>query len=224
MAGWWVIDLYQMDPSALFAWVVWIVVSIVLHELSHGWTAIRMGDDTPRHLGRMTLNPLVHIPPIAWVVFAVFGMVWGSMPVDPSRMRGRHADAIVSLAGPMMNLSIAVIVAVVLAAWEVIAPRVIDPARFASDPFHVNLLMFMVLGVHLNLAMMLFNLAPVPPLDGSRILASYWRWYDRLLSGPQAMYVSLFGLAIAAAFFWRVIAPAAGQATDALMSLTRSLF
>lgn len=224
MSRWWVLQFYETDPVFLLAWVFWIVASITLHELSHGWAAERLGDDTPRLLGHMTLNPLVHIPPIAWVVFAIFGMVWGSMPVNPSRLRGRHGDAIVALAGPAMNLSIALVMAVVSRAWAEIAPRVEDPSALATEPFHQNLRLFLETAVFLNLAMMLFNLIPVPPLDGSRILASYWGWYDRVLNGEQSMYLSLFGLALAGAFFWAVVAPVAAVLAVAIEALIGTLF
>ncbi|VAX40844.1 hypothetical protein MNBD_PLANCTO03-1356, partial [hydrothermal vent metagenome] len=85
--GWWVEVYWQQDKVLLVSWVFWLFVSIVLHELAHGFAAIRCGDRTPIELGHMTPNPLVHMGPASLIAFALFGLAWGSMPVNPSRFR-----------------------------------------------------------------------------------------------------------------------------------------
>ena len=70
---WWVSDYYQHDPMLLVSWIFWVVASIALHELAHGYVAIRCGDDTPYHSGHMTWNPLVHMGQTALIMFALFG-------------------------------------------------------------------------------------------------------------------------------------------------------
>ncbi|MFZ4575011.1 MAG: hypothetical protein ACOYN0_11475, partial [Phycisphaerales bacterium] len=91
MNGWWIsetINAFSNGKIVLTSWIVWVVVSITLHELAHGWTAMRCGDDVPLRAGHMTFNPLVHIPPMAWIMFALFGFTWGLMPIQPANFRG----------------------------------------------------------------------------------------------------------------------------------------
>jgi hypothetical protein len=116
---------------------VWVIGSIVLHELAHGWAAIRLGDTTPRDLGHMTWNPLVHMGGFSLVVFAVIGIAWGMMPVDPSRLRGRYGDALVALAGPAMNI---VLAAVSFAVWLVLWLWLGGRGRPAADESRALLL------------------------------------------------------------------------------------
>ena len=79
----------------------------MLHELAHGWAAIWLGDQTPVRQGRMTGNPLVHMGPWSLLMLAVAGIAWGQMPIDRTRLRGRHGEAIVAAAGPAMNVLLA---------------------------------------------------------------------------------------------------------------------
>ena len=95
MDGWWVSDVLDglaNGKVVLTSWIVWVAISISLHELGHGWMAIRCGDRTPIDTQHMTINPFVHIPPMAWIMFALFGFTWGLMPVNPSRFRGRYDE------------------------------------------------------------------------------------------------------------------------------------
>ena len=73
--------------AAVLGWVFWVIFSICLHELAHGWAAIWQGDRTPRETGHMTMNPMVHMGGASLIVFALVGIAWGLMPTDPSRYR-----------------------------------------------------------------------------------------------------------------------------------------
>ena len=172
------------DPAYYAAAVLAIVLSITFHELAHGWTAIKLGDRTPIETGHMTYNPLVHMGPFAIVAMLIAGIAWGQMPVDPSRLRGKWAEAKVAFAGPAVNLAIALVSLVALGLW----------IRFGGlpgeDEFRVanGQMVLRVFGVF-NAILFVFNLLPVPPLDGSRILASanrdYARWaFDPANAGP----------------------------------------
>lgn len=191
-ASWWASDLWSISPVLLVSWVVWVIGSIILHELSHGWAAIRCGDDTPIVTGHMTWNPRVHMGDMALVVFAVIGITWGAMPVNPHRFKGRYDDALVSAAGPAMNLSLALIASVATAIWlRIGAGLPID------DHVHQNVYIFLRTGAALNIFLMLFNLVPVPPLDGSRILSSVSPAFARLEHsehGPMIALVAFVGL------------------------------
>ncbi|HBS28904.1 MAG TPA: hypothetical protein DEB06_05525, partial [Phycisphaerales bacterium] len=134
--------------------------------------------------GHMTWNPLVHMGGLSLLMFAVVGIAWGQMPVNPGRFRSRYGDAIVSFAGPAMNLALALLSCLLAALW-------IDYAAAVSQPLQGNVRTFFVAGAFLNLVLCLFNLLPVPPLDGSRILASLSPAYRAVLSGPNAGTISL---------------------------------
>ena len=187
LGSWWVDDvLSSAGPPGLVAWIVVVIGSIVLHELAHGWAAIRLGDDTPLELGHMTWNPLVHLGGFSLVVFAIIGIAWGAMPVNPSRLRGRHASALVAAAGPAMNFALAIVSAVLFALWVVLAPK-----AGIEDPLLTNFERFFWFAVMLNLVLGLFNLAPVLPLDGGRIVAEYSAWYRDVADSENGRWVML---------------------------------
>jgi Zn-dependent protease len=183
---WWVAALWETSPILLVSWVIWVVWSIVLHELAHGWTAIRCGDRTPIETGHMTANPFVHIPQMAWLMFAVTGITWGLMPVDPSRFKGRFDGAKVSLAGPSMNLLLAALCLPALAAWQLATRGHWGPRLTIEDPLAENVAIFLRVGLAMNIFGALFNLLPVPPLDGSRIAANFFPRFERWLADRPA--------------------------------------
>lgn len=190
--GWWFADFWSHNPMMAVAWIVWVVVSIVLHELGHGWAAIRLGDDTPRYTGHMTWNPMVHMGWMSLIMFAVIGIAWGMMPVDPSRLRGRHGDALVAAAGPAVNLMLFVGCVLMMVVTAAVADESTNLGR--------NLMTLWFVGGALNLTLMLFNLVPVPPLDGSRIVASFSDGFRRFVTTEQGAVVSL--IAFVVLFMW----------------------
>ena len=105
------------NPLFYLCVVVTVIVSIILHELAHGLAAIKLGDKTPIHTGHMTLDPLVHMGPFSIVILLVVGIAWGLMPIDPTRLRGKYAEAIVAVAGPLTNLILAAIALTALGIW-----------------------------------------------------------------------------------------------------------
>lgn len=189
--NWWVADAWRESPVLLVSWVVWVIGSIVLHELAHGWAAIRQGDDTPIETGHMTWNPLVHMGGMSLIVFLIFGFCWGLMPVNPSRMRSRHSDAIVSASGPAMNFALALGAAILGAIWLRYAKASVDPEVFR------NFSLFFLVGSGINIFLGVFNLIPVPPLDGSRIIGSFFPAFGRLVNNPQATILALIVIIIA---------------------------
>ncbi|MDX9912345.1 MAG: site-2 protease family protein [Phycisphaerales bacterium] len=189
--GWWVATLWNENPVLVISWVFWIIFSICLHELAHGWTAIRLGDRTPIDSGHMTWNPLVHMGAWSLVMFAMIGIAWGAMPVDPTRLRGRHADAMVAGAGPATNITLALIALALLTAWVPIAGGLVWSGVRVEDQAFANVVWFLRLGIMLNVALAAFNMIPVPPLDGSRVLASFSRWYDNLFRGEHAAGIAM---------------------------------
>lgn len=194
--GWWIADYWQAGETVLLAsWIIWVIVSICLHELAHGWAAIWEGDDTPRATGHMTWNPLVHMGGMSLVVFLLMGFAWGLMPVNPSRFRHhRWGDAIVAAAGPAMNLLLAFVLLTIAGVIAGVVLSAENPPEWGERAFT-----FFFTGGWLNLALMVLNLLPMPPLDGSRILGSVSSGYRQLLMNPKA---PLFGLAFFFLVFW----------------------
>lgn len=184
MSGWWFESAWSTDPMLAVSWAAWVIVSITLHELAHGWAAIKRGDTTPIETGHMTWNPIVHMGVFSLVVFALIGIAWGAMPVNPSRIRGRHGDAAVAAAGPIMNLYLALGCIVASALWQ-------GYAHGLPDQFHQNIATALFVGAWLNLVLCAFNLLPILPLDGGRILASFHPPYARLGESQGGMFLML---------------------------------
>lgn len=174
--------------------VVTVIVSIILHELAHGWAAIWQGDDTPRRQGHMTPSPLVHMGGFSLVLLVMVGISYGQMPVNPSRFRSRYGDALVSGAGPAMNLVLAILGLTIFGLWQRFATG-------AADQTILNTQKFLWIFGTTNIVLCLFNLFPVPPLDGSSILANFHQGYAKLANDPtkqQAfMFVFFFALMLA---------------------------
>jgi len=148
-------------------------MSLSVHEAAHAWTADRLGDPTARLLGRLTLNPLAHIDWIGTVIFPLISIVSGfpllgwakPVPVNWSRLHSPRRDfALVAMAGPISNLVMAVGAAFVLRAWT----GGQDWQIVGSTPVAV-----LALAVRLNVLLAVFNLLPVPPLDGGNVLAGF---------------------------------------------------
>lgn len=163
--------------------MIWLLVvpilllSIVVHEVAHAWTAKREGDDTAERLGRITLNPLRHLDPMGSIVVPailialpgnfVFG--WAKpVPVDPTRFRDRvGGDIRVSLAGPASNVLLAVLFTLLLVPALALTG---DPAGVEGGAGGGLLVTAAIYGILINLILAVFNLIPVPPLDGSHVL------------------------------------------------------
>lgn len=165
------------DPNRIVTLAILFLTSMPIHEWAHAWTAYQMGDDTASLRGRLTINPLAHLDPVGTLSLIFFGFGWGRpVPVSPYRLRGsrRASWALVSAAGPFSNLVLAMLAAIPFRlGW--LSPYFSGPSFIT---FQGILLQFMFI----NLSLMLFNLIPIPPLDGSRVLA--WllppAWADAL--------------------------------------------
>ncbi len=184
-------NLFEPDGRFYYvAVVLTVIISIVVHELAHGLAALYFGDDTPRLAGHITLNPIVHMGGFSLVFLFLVGIAWGQMPVNPSRMRGRHAHAYVALAGPLSNIVLALLALTALGLWRRYFPAV-DPTLM-----HDNARLAIYLFGVTNIVLCFFNLVPVPPLDGSTILASLDRRYADLVADPSKQGLFMLGFAL----------------------------
>ncbi len=168
-----------------------LLLAMVMHEYAHGWVAYRCGDSTAKLQGRLTMNPLAHIDPFGTVILPLlclampggFFLGWAKpVPIDPRCMRQPRRDmALVAAAGPAMNLALAIGSALLFALLLSIEPTMgsywsKSEDTSLPDAWHAMLLLpiavMAVYSVLINVLLMLFNLLPVPPLDGGRILSS----------------------------------------------------
>jgi len=183
--GWWVHEWWQyVGPIAVVSWIFWVLFSISLHELAHGWAALWQGDPTPRIYNRMTMNPVVHMGPWSLLMFALIGIAWGVMPVNPSNYRwGRQGRFFVAGAGPAMNVVLAIIAMTCGAIWARYAP--------ANGAVYDNVSLFFLLGGMLNIVLALFNMLPVPPLDGADVLSGLSHRAYEFFQSPNAQMVGM---------------------------------
>lgn len=178
----------SFDPAQIFFDMVAFLFAISLHEAAHAWTANLCGDPTAKMLGRITLNPLRHIDPFGSILMPLLGMIshigfigWAKpTPVDPRNFRRKVLDdVIVSVAGPASNLLLVVIFATILK----IMVRYMRPSSMSAS---AQPLIYLVLtSLSINLVLMIFNLLPVPPLDGSHVIRHFLpepalQVYDRM--------------------------------------------
>lgn len=159
-----------------------VIIGLSFHEWGHAFAAYKMGDPTARNLGRLTLNPLKHIDPIGFLMMLVFGFGWAKpVPVNPHNYRNyRIGEIVVSLAGVTMNLILAVISALILAAYYKYAG-----VEFIASTAGTRLNVIIYYFIMLNLCLLVFNLIPIYPLDGFHVA-------EVLLAKPLGPKVFLF--------------------------------
>lgn len=180
-------------------WALPVLFAIVLHEVAHGWAADKLGDNTARFMGRLTLNPLKHIDPIGTILIPVVLLVSGSpflfgyakpVPVNFGKLNHPKRDMIwVALAGPVTNLILALLSTLLLA----VAIHLPASLGWVSEP----LALMCQASIIINMVLLIFNLLPLPPLDGGRVAVG-------LLPGPMAYQLSRiepFGFLIIVLFF-----------------------
>ena len=203
----------NINFSQVFIEFLVLLFSLTVHEAAHAWTADRFGDPTARMLGRVSLNPAVHVDPIGTILFPLIAIItnfpvlgWAKpVPVNVTRLRGhwKRKYMIIAAAGPASNLVLATVASLLL--------HVIPVGSQLQEATLQPLAVFLLFMVQLNVVLAVFNMIPIPPLDGGNVLAG-------VLSGPVAeMYDRLrpYGFMILYALMftgvlWSIIGPAAG--------------
>jgi Zn-dependent protease len=159
-------------PNLFFMWLLVVVFAICCHEYMHARVALWQGDSTAADQGHLTLNPLKQMGPFSLVMLAIIGFAYGQVPVNLSRMRHKHSDALVSFAGPATNLVLAIVFCFA-AALVILVPGAQEQAS-PSGEISNNAINLFYLGATLNFALFALNMLPVPPLDGWGILTSFF--------------------------------------------------
>lgn len=174
-----------------------LIIAIGLHEAAHCYMADRLGDPTPRSMGRLTLNPLAHLDPLGTLAIIFAGFGWGKpAPFDPYNLANPKRDtALIALAGPLTNFALAIVFALIL--------------RTTNLPYTLNDVILRILD--LNLSLGVFNLLPIPPLDGSKI------FLQNVKINPQTGYFILIFLLITG-LIGTILGPIVGFLLNLLLS------
>ncbi len=192
-----------MDVAFIFSLII-LLFSVIIHEIAHGYAALMQGDRTAEYEGRLTLNPIPHIDPIGTILLpalslAIGGFLFGwakPVPYNPYNLRNqRWGEAIVALAGPLSNILLALIFGFILRFYVIPYGAIDSGLAILADVI-----------VKVNITLAIFNLMPVPPLDGSKILSS--------LLPPRFMNIRLaiermgfFAVIIFLLFIWQFFTP-----------------
>ncbi len=203
--------MLNVPLATLISRVFILVIAFTVHELAHAWTADQLGDDTPRRAGRLTLNPLAHLDPLGSLLLVVAGFGWAKpVPINPYALERRTpaGTMIVSAAGPVSNLALALLASIPF------QMGFLNPAR--GGGLLPTASGFLLEFIFINLILLLFNLIPVSPLDGEKVLE-----YFLPPSGRETLYqlrpygpMILLGLVFLAPFIgvdilgWLIFRPA----------------
>ena len=219
---------YIANPGALFALLVSIpgvLLAITFHEFAHGLAAYKLGDNTAKNEGRLSLNPLDHLDPVGTLMLLFAGFGWGKpVHVNPTnytrKISMEKGEAIVSVAGPLTNIILAFLLALVYEAF----------IKFASVEFLVstvgNIIKLMIgSAITTNIGLGVFNLIPLPPLDGSKIIMPFLpynakQWFRNNEQIFYIIFVVIWITGIASI----IISPAISAITSGIMGIAQAIF
>lgn len=180
------ISRYISNPESLVSLLLTVpavLIAITFHEFAHAFAADKLGDDTPRRQGRLSLNPLAHLDPIGSIMLVFAGFGWGKpVEINPrnfnKKISASAGEAIVSFAGPLMNFLLAIIFTIIMCVLIKFAPT------FITSNVGMIVLLLLQQTIIINIGLGIFNLIPLPPLDGSKILTHFLpynakEWFER---------------------------------------------
>lgn len=212
-----------------------VLIAITFHEFAHAYAADKLGDDTPRRQGRLNLNPLSHLDPIGSVMLVFAGFGWGKpVEINPrnfNRDRSMSAsEAIVSVAGPLMNFVLAIVFAIILGVTLLATNSYIQMSSYTMSIVTTSQLLAIIIQIlmaciSVNLGLGIFNLIPLPPLDGSKILRNFLpynakEWMDRNYHILYIIFLVIWITPIAST----IISPLISGAYEGILSVVLNLF
>ena len=192
--------LFRLPPEVLALLIPVLLFALVFHEFSHGWVANKLGDPTAKHQGRLTLNPLAHLDPFGSMMILFVGFGWAKpVPVDSRYLANPRTDMMkIAFAGPASNLLLAFIGGMLIRITGYMGP----------------LTSMLIIFTQINISLAVFNMIPIPPLDGSQIFSGIMAQRNPQLVmklqmyGPQIlMGLILFGMFTGVSLIWTIMSP-----------------
>lgn len=210
---------------ALLLTIPGVLIAITFHEYAHAFAADKLGDDTPRNQGRLSLNPLSHLDPFGVIMLIFAHIGWGKpVQINPNnftrKVSARTGEAIVSLAGPLMNFILAFIIAIIFYALQTFA------TSFAlTTQVGIIIMTMLQYAILVNIGLGVFNLIPLPPLDGSKILMAFLpynakRWFEE---HTQLFYI-IFLIIWITPLSSMIISPVISGITSGIDGIVSSIF
>ncbi len=229
---------YISNPSALsmllFS-VPGVLIAITFHEFAHGWVAYKLGDNTAKMEGRLSLNPLDHLDPIGTLMLIFAGFGWGKpVHVNPANYTRKismdKGEALVSLAGPLMNFILAIVLTIIMFA---VAKGTSTGIAISDLGFYIStsnriieiVIKMLLYSVSINIGLGVFNLIPLPPLDGSKIIMPFLpynakQWFR---NNEQIFYI-IFVLIWITGIAGTIITPAISGISNIILKLGTTIF
>ena len=219
---------YASNPNQLIGILLsapGVLIAITFHEFAHGYVAYKLGDDTAKMQGRLSLNPLHHLDPIGTLMLLVAGFGWGKpVEVNPRnytrKMSMEKGEAIVSAAGPLMNFVLAIIFTLIYCAIYKFAS-----ATFLTSTVGWVILLLVSSTISINIGLGVFNLIPLPPLDGSKIIMPFlpYKAKEFFVNNEQIFYI-IFILIWITGFAGTLITPVISGISKAIIGLGTLIF
>jgi Zn-dependent protease len=214
-----------MDFPQLILTAMAALVALAIHEFAHGYVAYKLGDDTAKSLGRLTLNPIKHLDPFGAICMILFHFGWAKpVPINPNNFKNpRKGFAITAIAGPATNLVVGFFTAFLYLFFFSIFR---ETGNAFINNFEINVLLFLLYFFSINIGLGVFNLIPIPPFDGSRILyvALPKKWYFKVMKYERQIYWGVIAWLLLGKYVYAALMSIPFIASNSLLSTLFKIF